>query len=72
MGDVRLCDHDPAEILAALPPARRAEFELEFLAALNTAGRTFTLGELHRVVEQWAREARRGGGEVTCGCCATT
>jgi hypothetical protein len=55
---VRLCDHDPAEIRAALPPARRPEFDVAFLAALNEAGRTFALDDLCQVVAEWAEESR--------------
>lgn len=50
-----LCDRSPAEIRAALPAARRCEFDVEFLAALADAGRTFRLDEVSRVVADWYR-----------------
>ncbi|WP_307801644.1 DUF6247 family protein [Actinomadura violacea] len=55
---MRLCDHSPASIRAALPAARRPEFDVAYLAALARAGNTFDLAELHRVVAEWARAAR--------------
>jgi hypothetical protein len=45
----------PAEIRAALHPEYREEFDRDYRAALDEAGRSLDLTELHAVVESWRR-----------------
>ncbi|MGQ0624662.1 MAG: DUF6247 family protein [Sporichthyaceae bacterium] len=45
----------PAEIRAALHPEYREEFDRDYRAALDAAGRSLDLTELHAVVESWRR-----------------
>jgi hypothetical protein len=54
VSDVQVCKYNPAEIRAALPASRRDEFEVAFLTALAKAGQTFSLDELHKVLEAGA------------------
>ncbi len=45
----------PAEIRAALHPEYRDDFDRDYRAALDEAGRTLDLAELMAVVESWRR-----------------
>lgn len=47
----------PAEIRAALLPEERPNFDREYRRALEVAGETLTLDELHNTVECWRRIA---------------
>jgi hypothetical protein len=45
----------PAEIRAALHSEYREEFDRDYRAALDEAGRSLELTELHALVESWRR-----------------
>jgi hypothetical protein len=45
----------PAEIRAALHPEYHEEFDRDYRAALDEAGRSLDLTDLHAVVESWRR-----------------
>jgi hypothetical protein len=52
-GRVERPERSPAAIRAELPEAMRAEFDTEYLAALEEARTTYRLDRLNEVVEAW-------------------
>lgn len=52
-GQMQPPEHSPAAIRAELPDDVRAEFDAEYLAALEEAKTTYSLDRLNEVVEAW-------------------
>jgi hypothetical protein len=52
-GRVKPPERSPAAIRAALPEAMRAEFDAEYLAALEEARTTYRLDRLNEVIDAW-------------------
>jgi hypothetical protein len=52
-GRVEPPERSPAAIRAELPEAMRAQFDAEYLAALEEARTTYRLDRLNKVIEAW-------------------
>ena len=63
-GRVDRPERSPAAIRAELPEAMRAEFDAEYLAALEEARTTYRLDRLNEVIDAWwlSGWARRSPG----------